>query len=96
MKVLDDGGQGLASNLIAAIEAVQEINGGGRRIRIHGVNMSVGYDFDLSGSHVARVPFALRSIGLSNPALRWLSRPAIPDTALCKTPLRARSRRAWA
>ena len=46
MKVLDDNGQGEASNLIAAIEAIQEINGDGRRIRIHGVNMSVGYDFE--------------------------------------------------
>lgn len=46
MKVLDDNGLGQASNLIAAIEAIQEINGEGRRIRIHGVNMSVGYDFE--------------------------------------------------
>jgi len=46
MKVLDKDGQGQASNLIAAIEAIQEINGDGRRVRIHGVNMSVGYDFE--------------------------------------------------
>lgn len=46
MKVLDDNGQGEASNLIAALEAIQEINGDGRCIRIHGVNMSVGYDFE--------------------------------------------------
>ena len=46
MKVLDDNGQGEASNLIASLEAIQEINGDGRRIRIHGVNMSVGYDFE--------------------------------------------------
>ncbi|HEX2222849.1 MAG TPA: S8 family peptidase [Thermoanaerobaculia bacterium] len=46
LKVLDDSGDGLASNLIAAISVIQEINGYGRRIQIHGVNMSVGYDFD--------------------------------------------------
>jgi serine protease AprX len=46
LKVLDDDGEGLASNLIAAIEQIQEINGNGRRIRIHGVNMSIGYDFE--------------------------------------------------
>ncbi|HVG21203.1 MAG TPA: S8 family serine peptidase, partial [Blastocatellia bacterium] len=46
MKVLDKDGVGQASSLIAAIEAIQEINGDGRRIRIHGVNMSVGYDFE--------------------------------------------------
>jgi Subtilisin-like serine proteases len=46
LKVLDDEGRGLASNLIAAIEYIQELNGGGRRIRVHGGNMSVGYDFE--------------------------------------------------
>jgi subtilisin family serine protease len=46
LKVLDDNGEGLASNLIAALEYVQELNGNGRRLRVHGVNMSVGYDFE--------------------------------------------------
>jgi serine protease AprX len=46
LKALDGDGHGHASNLIAALEYVQELNGGGRRIRIHGVNMSVGYDFE--------------------------------------------------
>jgi serine protease AprX len=46
LKVLDDDGKGLASNLIAALEYIQELNGGGRRVRVHGVNMSVGYDFE--------------------------------------------------
>jgi subtilisin family serine protease len=45
-KVLDDKGGGLASNLIAAIAKIQEINGYGRRLLIHGINMSVGYDFE--------------------------------------------------
>ena len=46
LKVLDENGDGLASNLIAAIAMIQEINGYGRRLLIHGVNLSVGYDFD--------------------------------------------------
>jgi subtilisin family serine protease len=46
LKVLDEKGVGLASNLIAAIAAIQEINGYGRRLLIQGVNMSVGYEFD--------------------------------------------------
>lgn len=46
LKVLDANGDGRVSNLIRAIDYVQEMNGHGRRIRIHGVNMSVGYDFD--------------------------------------------------
>jgi serine protease AprX len=45
-KVLDDQGDGLASNLITAIAKIQEINGYGRRLLIHGINMSVGYDFE--------------------------------------------------
>ena len=46
LKVLDENGIGNASNLIAAIAHVQEINGYGRRILIHGINISIGYDFD--------------------------------------------------
>ncbi|WP_245436602.1 S8 family peptidase [Methylobacterium sp. V23] len=46
LKVLDNDGAGLASNLIAALDYVQQLNGNGRRIRVHGINMSVGYDFE--------------------------------------------------
>ena len=46
LKVLDANGDGRVSNLIRAIDYIQEVNGNGRRIRVHGVNMSVGYDFD--------------------------------------------------
>jgi serine protease AprX len=46
LKVLDSGGGGLASNLIAALQYVNELNGNGRRVRVHGVNLSVGYDFE--------------------------------------------------
>jgi len=46
LRVLDDFGKGNVSSLIAAINYVQEINGYGRRLLIHGVNMSLGYDFD--------------------------------------------------
>jgi subtilisin family serine protease len=46
LKALDGKGAGHASNLIAALEYIQELNGGGRRMRVHGVNMSVGYDFE--------------------------------------------------
>lgn len=46
LKVLDDDGNGQVSGLIAALDYVQEMNGNGRRLRVHGVNMSLGYDFD--------------------------------------------------
>jgi subtilisin family serine protease len=46
LKILRDDGKGHSSNLIAALEYIQAINGHGRRLRIHGVNMSVGYPFE--------------------------------------------------
>jgi len=45
-KVLDQVGEGNVSTVIAAIQWVQQLNGYGRNIVIHGVNMSLGYDFD--------------------------------------------------
>jgi len=46
LRVLDGNGRGHVSNIIAALSHIQEINAYGRRIRIHGVNLSVGYPFD--------------------------------------------------
>ncbi len=46
LKVLDDNGNGDVSNIIAAIDRIQTINDFGRSIKIHGVNLSVGYEFD--------------------------------------------------
>jgi subtilisin family serine protease len=45
-RVLDKRGEGSVSTVIAAIQKVQELNGYGRNIIVHGVNMSLGYDFD--------------------------------------------------
>jgi serine protease AprX len=54
LKVLDDRGtdpgrdtpKGRSSNIIAALEYIQEINGYGRRLFVHGANLSVGYEFE--------------------------------------------------
>ena len=46
LKVLDKNGNGDVSNIIAAIDFVQQINDFGRNLKIHGVNLSVGYEFD--------------------------------------------------
>jgi serine protease AprX len=46
LKVLDRFGQGTASNVIAAISHIQQINHHGRELHIHGVNLSLGYPFD--------------------------------------------------
>jgi hypothetical protein len=46
LRVLDGNGNGEVSNLIAAVHHIQKINGYGRRILIHGVNISLGYTFE--------------------------------------------------
>ena len=46
LKVLDEFGMGRASNVIAAIAHVQLLNGYGRDLKIHGVNLSLGHTFD--------------------------------------------------
>ncbi|MGF6888702.1 subtilisin family serine protease [Nocardia sp. GAS34] len=42
LKVLDDNGDTLSSAVIAAIDHVRAVNAGGRDLRIHGVNLSLG------------------------------------------------------
>lgn len=46
VRVLDAEGLGHASDVIAALQYVGSLNKGGRDLRVHGVNLSVGYDFD--------------------------------------------------
>lgn len=46
IRVLDKNGSGRTSRIIAGIEKILELNDYGRRILIHGVNLSVGYWFD--------------------------------------------------
>jgi serine protease AprX len=56
MKVLNDRGQGEVSNIIAAIDRIQTINDFGRNLKIHGVNLSVGYEFDPSWFACGQTP----------------------------------------
>jgi hypothetical protein len=46
LKVLNHKGDGEVSSMLAAIQYIQEVNSHGRFVRVHGVNMSVGYGFD--------------------------------------------------
>jgi subtilisin family serine protease len=46
LKVLDKNNSGHVSNIMAALGYIQELNANGRMMRVHGVNLSVGYDFD--------------------------------------------------
>ncbi|MET0740540.1 MAG: S8 family serine peptidase [Candidatus Nanopelagicales bacterium] len=47
-KVLRDDGSGDLAALLEALEYIQDLNNGGRELRVHGVNLSVGYPFDPS------------------------------------------------
>jgi len=46
VRVLDENGKGSVSNIIAGIAYIQKLNADGRDIKVHGVNISVGYGFD--------------------------------------------------
>jgi serine protease AprX len=50
LKVMDDDGRGngtgRSSSIMAALQYIQRLNGNGKRLLVHGVNLSVGYDFD--------------------------------------------------
>ena len=47
LKVLDENGSGRTSNIIRALQYVrEEVNGDPKFLRIHGVNLSLGYEFD--------------------------------------------------
>ena len=45
-KVLDDNGVGGTGAILTALDRIQEINDHGRRLRIHGINLSLGYNFN--------------------------------------------------
>jgi serine protease AprX len=45
-KVLRDDGSGDLMALLEALRYIQDLNDGGRDLRVHGVNLSVGYPFD--------------------------------------------------
>ena len=45
-KVIDADGDGVTSSIITALQDIQKANAYGRDLRIHGVNLSVGYPFD--------------------------------------------------
>lgn len=47
-KVLREDGSGDVAAVLAALQFIQDVNNDGRDLRVHGVNLSVGYPFDPS------------------------------------------------
>jgi len=56
LRVLDDARKGKASTLIAAIGYIMKANDYGHRIRIHGLNLSVGYEIEPEWFAAGRSP----------------------------------------
>jgi subtilisin family serine protease len=47
LRVLDENGEGRSSDIIRALEYIREtLNDNPKMLRVHGVNLSVGYEFD--------------------------------------------------
>jgi serine protease AprX len=60
LKVLDDDGNGRSSDVILALVYIREsINGDPKLLRIHGVNLSIGYEFDAEMFACGQSPLCL-------------------------------------
>jgi hypothetical protein len=46
MKVLDERGAGSSKNVVDALQAIQEMNAYGQLVRVHGVNLSVAFEWE--------------------------------------------------
>jgi subtilisin family serine protease len=55
-KILRDDGSGDLIALLEALRYIQELNDDGRELRVHGVNLSVGYPFDPSWFATGNTP----------------------------------------
>jgi serine protease AprX len=60
LRVLTPGVPGRSSNVIEALRYVrEEVNGNGKILRIHGVNLSVGYEFDADSFACGQSPLCV-------------------------------------
>jgi serine protease AprX len=59
LKVLANGETGNLSNLLAAIGYIQKCNDNGRSLKIHGLNLSLGYPFDPEWFAAGQSPLCL-------------------------------------
>jgi subtilisin family serine protease len=59
LKVLDESGSGSVSSVLAALAYIDELNDHGRRLRIHGVNLSLGYGWDVESFACGQSPLCI-------------------------------------
>lgn len=93
LRVLDDDASGRVSTIIDGIDQVQRWNDFGRRIVVHGLNLSLATRSKRSGSPAGRARCASRSTGSSVRASSSWSPPATPATAISRPNTRAPSRK---
>ena len=65
-KVLDDEGRGESTSIIAALQDIQKVNRFGDKLKIHGVNLSVGYPIDPTWFACGQSPICVEVTRLVN------------------------------
>lgn len=65
-KVLDDEGRGETTAIIAALQHIQEVNRFSDKLKIHGVNLSVGYPIDPTWFACGQSPICVEVTRLVN------------------------------
>lgn len=82
LKVLGSEGTSDMISVMAALRYVREVNGDNDRItKIHGVNISLGYEFDAEWFACGQSPLCKRSTAWCGRGWSSWSRRATPDTA---------------
>ncbi|GFG49464.1 peptidase S8/S53 subtilisin kexin sedolisin [Mycolicibacterium agri] len=65
-KVLDDKGRGDTTAIIAALQDIQKVNSYGDKLKIHGINLSVGYPIDPTWFACGQSPICVEVTRLVN------------------------------
>ena len=85
-------GQGKVSWILLAIDQIQRWNQWGKRVLVHGVNMSLGYDFDPRWFACGQSPLCVEVNRLVRCGVAWLCPPATPATRRSSRPRERRRR----
>jgi len=94
-KVLDAQGRGNVSNLLAALAHLQEVNGNGKLLQVHGVNISIGHGFDPEWFACGQSPLCVEVDRLVRSVVVVLWLPGTRGTARSAASCSARLRLPW-
>jgi serine protease AprX len=83
LRVLDDDGNCRSTGVISALQYIREqLNGNGKLLQVHGVNLSLGYEFDAKWFACGRARSASKSTVSCGPESWSLLPPATPVTGI--------------